>query len=118
MNSLDEQVTKIADDMAEQEYQKNRTRFENKLKVREINKAFDYLKENGIVRPNMARQLGDDVIGFDSGYGRIGIVWIDYQTCLACKQKKQCLIIDSSEGEYNQASICFDDIELLRKVNE
>lgn len=101
----------------EQEYQKNRDRFEIKQKIREINKEVaGYLQENGLTKPNLLKPIDDETLAFEGGYGRIGIIWIDRQMCVCCKNRKECLVVDQSEGEYNQASVCFDCIDLLRKV--
>ena len=106
------------EELDERQTRRDRERFENKQKIRQINSQFDWIKENEWKKPNMLRPISDETLAFEGGYGRIGIIWIDYQTCLCCKQKKQVLIVDQSEGEYNTASICFECIDLLRKVNE
>lgn len=106
------------EELEDRENRKNRERFENKLKIRQINSQFDWIKEEGLSKPYMPRPISDETLAFEGGYGRIGIIWIDYQTCICCKDKKQCLIVDQSEGEYHQASICFECIDLLRRVNE
>lgn len=82
-----------------------------RLKVRKIN---EWLAEES-VKPE--QYIADEVISFDAEYGRIGLIWIGKQDCVACHIKKQCLVVDQSEGEYTQATICFECVDILRKAN-
>ena len=52
---------------------------------------------------------------FNGGYNRVGTIEIKNDKCLVCKEKKNVLCIDSSEGEYATGKICFDCIEKMRK---
>jgi hypothetical protein len=47
------------------------------------------------------------VVGnFNAAYGRVGVIWIDENTCDLCGEETRCLNIDSSEGEYGEGSVC------------
>ena len=83
--------------------------------IKKVNEWLDYLKDNGLKYPE--KYIADQVISFETGYGRIGIIWIGKEDCVSCKTVKQCLIVDQSEGEYLQGVICFDCINILRKAN-
>lgn len=62
--------------------------------------------------------IKDQVISFDAEYGRIGLIWIGRNECVGCHVKKQCLVVDQSEGEYTQATICFECLDILRRATE
>lgn len=45
-------------------------------------------------------------VTYDGGYGRQGTVKLMQDECAACRQERRCLVLDSSEGEYNPGAIC------------
>ena len=55
------------------------------------------------------------VFEFDGGYNRKGTVEIKTGECLICKEKRDVLCIDSSEGEYAACIICFKCIKEIDK---
>jgi hypothetical protein len=86
--------------------------YEAKQKLIQINQWC----ENDFNKPEMF--VADSTITFDANYGRIGIIWIGKETCIGCGIKKQCLIIDQSEGEYTQCTVCFDCLNILKEATE
>jgi len=50
----------------------------------------------------------DGLVGtFDGGYGRLGQIWVDNNTCDLCdRENVRCINIDGSEGEYECGSVC------------
>ena len=50
----------------------------------------------------------DGLVGtFDGGYGRVGQIWMDFNTCDLCGHEDTlCINIDGSEGEYECGSVC------------
>lgn len=83
--------------------------------LKKVNYWLSYLDANELSKPE--KYIADQVISFEACYGRIGIIWIGKDECLSCKTVKQCLIVDQSEGEYNQGVICFDCINILRRAH-
>lgn len=43
---------------------------------------------------------------FDANFGRQGIISLEDTECDVCHQTARCLVIDSSEAEYNDGAIC------------
>lgn len=88
---------------------------EARQSIKKVNEWLGYLEDNGLKKPE--QYIEDQVITFNAEYGRIGIIWVGKQECTSCKLSKPSVVVDQSEGEYMQAVICFDCINLLRRAN-
>ena len=47
-----------------------------------------------------------DVLGFEAGYGRKGVVAVDKKRCSRCSKEDYILGMDQSEGEYQTVGLC------------
>lgn len=75
-----------------------------KLKFREI-----LLDELTVEQKQLL--ANNNIYLYDGGYENIGVIRGKNSICKMCEEKKFCLTIDSSEGEYIEGAICKDCIE-------
>jgi hypothetical protein len=52
------------------------------------------------------------MIRFSGGYA-YGKITIEDRVCDGCGTQKQCIVVDSSDGEYKPGYLCRECIELL-----
>ena len=45
-------------------------------------------------------------VTYDGGYNRTGEIGVMTWRCAACEEERLCLVMDSSEGEYQWGAIC------------
>ncbi len=56
-------------------------------------------------------KVPNEICSFKAGCNTSGQIWIEKIVCNVCNQKKECICIDSSDGEYGEGAICFECIK-------